>query len=78
MTICPASMLQVRFHDARTCAAAIVGMPPATARLYALKLGFNIEEIGISIDIVAADIQPNRIRLRVDGATGTVASAWAG
>ena len=78
MSVRPATTLQVQFHAARACAAAIVGMPSAKARLHALELGFNIEEIGISIDPVAVDLQPNRIRLRVDGATETVASAWAG
>lgn len=66
-----------RFAAGRICAPSLIGMPRRLAESHAIALGFEPTVIGMTVDSVTADVQPNRIRLRVDH-TDTVVDAWPG
>ena len=66
-----------RFEAGRICAQSLVGMSRAAAESRATALGFEPTVIGVTVEWVAADLQPNRIRLRVDQ-RDIVVDAWAG
>jgi hypothetical protein len=66
-----------RFAAGRIFAPSLVGKPRSLAEAHAIALGFVPTVIGTSVESVTADVQPNRIRLRVDH-TDTVIDAWPG
>jgi hypothetical protein len=73
-----AAELRLRFDAARNLALSLVGLPHDAACLRARELGFEIVRIGVSVDPVAADLQPNRIRVQLDETADRIAGAWPG
>ena len=69
--------LAERFAAGRICAPSLVGMTRRLAEAHAVARGFEPTVIGMTVERVTADVQPNRIRLRV-GRGDTVVDAWPG